>query len=285
MAEITAAMVKSLRERTGTGMMDCKRALQETDGDIEAAIDLLRQQGSAKAAKRAARETSEGIVVIRESDGRDAVAMLEVSSETDFVARNEEFQAFAGRLAELALSADLPDGEILAGETVMERPAFDEARAEFESLRAKIGENLQVRRVVVFRPVDESGIGSYLHFGSGLGVLVELAGESSGEASALARDVAMHVAASNPIGITPDDIPEDERARERLVFVEQTKAEGKPEAIIDKIVEGRMRKYYAQNSLLMQGFVKDPDTTVASLLEAAAPGLTVRRFARFDIAE
>ena len=285
MSEITAELVKSLRERTGAGMMDCKRALSETDGDIEAAIDLLRQTGAAKAAKRAARETSEGIVVIRESGEHGPVVMLEVSSETDFVARNDEFQEFAGRVAETALSVDLNEGEILSGDAVLAMPAFAAAKTEIEDLRARIGENLQIRRMVVYRPSAAAGVGSYLHFGSGIGVLVELTGESAGEASGLARDVAIHVAATNPIGISPEDIPEEERTRERSVLVEQTKAEGKPEAIIDKIVEGRMRKYFAQNTLLMQSFVKDPDTTVAGLLDSVTPGLTVRRFARFDVAE
>lgn len=283
MAQITAQLVKSLRERTGAGMMDCKRALQETDGDLEAAIDLLRQQGTAKAAKRAARETSEGIVAIREAGGR--IAMVEVSSETDFVARNEEFQAFADRVAGQALEANLDSGEVIAGDDLLALPAFGDLKTEIEGLRAKIGENLLLRRVVVYESSSDAAVGSYLHFGGGIGVLVELAGESGGGTSELARDVAMHVAAANPIGVSPDDIPEEERARERSVLAEQTKAEGKPEAIVEKIVEGRMRKYYEQNSLLMQAFVKDPDTTVAGLLEAAAPGLTVRRFARFSVAE
>lgn len=280
MAQITAQLVKTLRQRTGAGMMDCKGALLETDGDLEGAIDLLRQKGTAKAAKRAARETTEGIVVIREVDGR--IAMVEVSSETDFVARNDEFQAYAEGLANLALQQDLAPGEVLSGEELLGLPAFAEAASKLEDLRAKIGENLQVRRLVVY---EGDGVGSYLHFGGGIGVLVELAGASGSDAAPLARDVAMHVAAANPIGVSPDDIPEGERERERSVLVEQTKAEGKPEAIIEKIVEGRMRKYFEQNSLLMQAFVKDTDTTVGGMLEAAVPGLTVRRFARFSVAE
>jgi len=280
MAQITAQLVRTLRQRTGAGMMDCKRALQETDGDLEAAIDLLRQTGTAKAAKRAARETAEGVVVIRE--GGDRLAMVEVSSETDFVARNEEFQAFAEGLANLALQQDLTEGEVVTGEDLLALPAFSDARAQLEDLRAKIGENLQVRRLVVY---EGDRVGSYLHFGGGIGVLVELAGATNSEAAPLARDVAMHIAAANPIGVSPDDIPEAEREREKSVLVEQTKAEGKPEEIIDKIVEGRMRKYFEQNSLLMQAFVKNPDTTVGGMLEAATPGLTVRRFARFNVAE
>ena len=272
-----------MRDRTGAGMMDCKKALLEAGGDEEQAIDLLRQWGAAKAAKRAERETSEGLVEIV-SRG-DATAMVSVSSETDFVARNKEFQDFVNRIAEAVVSSDLPDGEVLTGEELLKRPEFESFAAEVTDLRSKIGENIQVHRTVRYATGDEGAVGSYLHFGGRIGVIVELLRGSGDAAEGLARDVAMHVAAARPVGVRPEDIPADVQERERAVLTEQTRAEGKPEQIVDKIVEGRMRKYFEQQSLLLQAFVKDPDHTVADYLAAQAGDVTVRRFARFEIGE
>ncbi|MCL7937947.1 MAG: translation elongation factor Ts [marine benthic group bacterium] len=283
MAEITAKAVKSLRDRTGAGMMDCKKALLEAGGDEEQAIDLLRQWGAAKAAKRAERETSEGLVRIVNRDG--VTGMVAVSSETDFVARNEEFQDFADRLAEAVIEADLPDGETLTGEALLGRPEFESFAAEIVDLRSKIGENIQVHRAVRTETGDSGATATYLHFGDKIGVVVELEGATGAGVEELAREVAMHVAAARPAGVRPEDIPAEVRERERAVLTEQTKAEGKPEPIVEKIVDGRMRKYFEQNSLVMQAFVKDPDRTIADLLEAHADGLTVRRFIRFEIGE
>ena len=283
MAGITAQAVKSLRDRTGAGMMDCKKALLEVGGDEEQAIDLLRQWGAAKAAKRAERETSEGLVEIVSRDG--VTAMVSVSSETDFVARNKEFQDFANRLAEAVVDSDLADGEVLTGEELLGRPGFESFAAEVTDLRSKIGENIQVHRAVRYTTGNEGAVGSYLHFGGRIGVMVELLGESGEAAQGLARDVAMHVAAARPVGVRPDDIPAEVQERERAVLTEQTRAEGKPEQIVEKIVEGRMRKYFEQQSLLLQAFVKDPDQTVAEFLTSQAGDVTVRRFARFEIGE
>jgi len=283
MVEITAKAVKSLRDRTGAGMMDCKKALREAGGDEEQAIDLLRQWGAAKAAKRAERETSEGLVEILSRD--DATAMVAVSSETDFVARNDEFQDFARRLANAVIEADLPDGEVLNGEDLLARPAFKQFADEIVDLRSKIGENIQVHRAVRLSTGDRGAMATYLHFGGKIGVAVELEGASGEAVEDLARDVAMHVAAANPAGVRPEDIPADVQARERTVLTEQTKAEGKPEQIVEKIVDGRMRKFFEQNSLVLQAFVKDPDTTISELLKAHDDDLTVRRFVRFEIGE
>ncbi len=272
-----------MRDRTGAGMMDCKKALLEAGGDEEQAIDLLRQWGAAKAAKRADRETSEGVVEIVSRDG--ATAMVSVSSETDFVARNEEFQDFATRLAEAIVGSDLPDGEVFTGEVLLARPEFESFAAEVVDLRSKIGENIQVHRAIRFAAGDDHAVGSYLHFGGRIGVMVELLGASGDEAEGLARDLAMHVAAARPAGVRPEDIPAEVQARERAVLTEQTRAEGKPEQIVEKIVEGRMRKYFEQQSLLLQAFVKDPDQTVADVLTAHASDASVRRFARFEIGE
>jgi len=283
MSGITAQAVKSLRDRTGAGMMDCKKALQEAGGDEEKAIDLLRKWGAAKAAKRAERETSEGLVEIVSRDG--ATAMVAVSSETDFVARNDEFQDFANRLATAVLGSDLPDGETFGGEELLARSGFEAFAAEVADLRAKIGENIQVYRAVRFGASKDSAVGQYLHFDGKRGVLVEVTGISGDEGESLARDVAMHVAAARPAGISPEDIPAEVRDRERAVLAEQTRAEGKPEQIVEKIVEGRMRKFYEQQTLLLQAFVKDPDLTIEQLLEKRGEGVTVRRFAHFAIGE
>lgn len=280
MSVITAAAVKSLRDRTGAGMMECKKALLETGGDEEQAIDLLRQWGSAKAAKRAEREMTEGVVAI--SEGASDVGMVAVSSETDFVARNQDFQDFAARLAEAVRQAGLPDGEVLAEEALLESEGFEALGAELAALRATIGENLQVQRAVRMAAPAGSELGSYLHFGGRIGVLVELSGAGA-NVSGLARDLAMHVAATNPMGVSPEDIPEADRLRERAVLVEQAKAEGKPEHIAEKIVEGRMRKYFEENTLLKQGFVKDPDTSIEDLVASQGSDVSVRRFVRFAI--
>jgi elongation factor Ts len=282
MGTISAKSVKSLRDRTGAGMMDCKKALQEVGGDEEQAIDLLRKWGAAKAARRSERATSEGLVHVEEQDGR--YAMVAVSSETDFVARNDEFRDFGERLARHVLaSGDVPDGETIEGEALLERGGFEGFGEEIVDLRARIGENITVERAVRLEPRDDSSVASYVHFGGKIGVLVELAGGSGHEAAA--REVAMHVAAADPIGVSPDDIPSEERERERRLLSEQAKDEGKPESIVEKIVEGRMRKFYEQNALLLQPFVKDPDTTIQALLNSAAEGLTVRRFVRFQIGD
>jgi elongation factor Ts len=280
MSAITAGAVKSLRDRTGAGMMDCKKALMETGGDEEQAIDLLRQWGSAKAAKRAERTMTEGIVAIAQRES--AVGMVAVSSETDFVARNEDFQSFASRLAASVGESDLPDGEVLTGAVLLDTAGFEDVAEELSALRATIGENLEVQRAVRMSAAESGELGSYLHFGGRIGVLVELTGATS-DVTGLARDLAMHVAATNPVGVYPEDIPEEERDRERAVLVEQAKSEGKPDHIAEKIVEGRMRKYFEENTLLKQGFVKDPDTSIEDLVASHGSDVGVRRFVRFAI--
>jgi elongation factor Ts len=285
MSKISIEAVKSLRDRTGAGMMDCKRALQESGGDEEAAIDLLRQRGAAKAAKRAEREVQEGVVQIAESPDGDAVAMVEVACETDFVARNDEFVAFARRAAgAVAGAGELADGEVHPGETVagLEGGALEE---ELNELRAAIGENLQLGRGVRYERSDDSAIGQYVHFGNRIGVLVEIGGadDDPDAAGEVATEVAMHVAAADPLGVSPEDIPEEVRERERSVLQEQARQEDKPPEIVEKIVEGRMRKFYAENALTEQPFVKDPDRTVGELVEERVPGGGVRRFVRFEV--
>lgn len=284
MTEITATDVKSLRDRTGAGMMDCKRALEEAGGDEERAIELLRKKGAATAAKRAGRETSEGVVRIARDGPEGAVAMVELAAETDFVARNEEFVAFARRAAETARDADLPEGEVRSGDELLEVPEEDPLEEELNELRAKIGENIRPARFVRWIPADGAVVGEYIHFGDRIGVLVELDGaDDPEEAAELAREIAMHVAAADPRGVAPEDIPEEEREKERALLEEQAREEGKPPEIVEKIVEGRMRKFYEQNALLHQPFVRDPDRSVGELLEEAEGEARVRRFVRFEI--
>ena len=273
---VTAAMVKELRERTGAGMMECKKALVETGGDIDAAIEAMRKSGQAKAAKKAGRIAADGTIELRVSDDARRGVMVEVNSETDFVAKDENFAGFAAAVADTALAGDAADVQALAGQRLAGdgEPTVDQAR---EALIAKVGENVQLRRLVRFDD-SEGAIYSYRH-GVRIGVLVEMTG---GDA-ALGRDIAMHIAASNPICVAADDVPAEALEKEREIFRAQALESGKPENIVDKIIEGRMRKYLEEVTLLGQAFVKDPDQQVGKLLSQA--GASVLRFARLEVGE
>lgn len=271
---ISAALVKTLRERTGAGMMECKRALQATDGDIDAAVEKMRKEGLAKADKKAGRTAAEGLIALAEAKGGSAVAMVEINCETDFVAKSDEFQRFATRVAESVLAGGGGDREALQardldGETV------DEAR---RALVAKVGENVDVRRAARVVADDGAHLAAYSH-GGRIGVLVAVAGGDE----TLARDLALHIAASAPQYVSPEDVPEDVRGREREIFVAQAQDSGKPAEIIDKMVEGRLRKFLNEIALEGQAFVKDPDITVGKLLKQK--GASVKRFERFEVGE
>ncbi len=273
---ITASMVKELRERTGSGMMECKKALVETGGDIEAAIENMRKSGQAKAAKKAGRTAAEGVIVIRFSADGTKAAMAEVNCETDFVAKDENFTSFADAVADRALNSSAPDVETLLNEPLHqgEETTVNTAR---EALIAKIGENMNVRRFQRFE-TEGGTLASYLH-GVRIGVVVEMEGGDE----ALGKDIAMHVAASNPMCVSADQVSADDLAKEREIFKAQALQDGKPEKIVDKIVEGRVRKYLAENTLLGQPFIKDPDMTVEKLLSGAGAG--VKGFKRFEVGE
>ena len=273
---ITASMVKELRERTGSGMMECKKALVETGGDIEAAIENMRKSGQAKAAKKAGRTAAEGVIVIRFSADGTKAAMVEVNCETDFVAKDENFTSFADAVADRALNSSAPDVETLLNEPLHqgEETTINTAR---EALIAKIGENMNVRRFQRFE-TEGGTLVSYLH-GVRIGVVVEMEGGDG----ALGKDIAMHVAASNPMCVSADQVPAEDLAKEREIFKAQALQDGKPEKIIDKIVEGRVRKYLAENTLFGQPFIKDPDMTVEKLLSGAGAG--VKGFKRFEVGE
>ncbi len=266
---ISADSVKQLRERTGAGMMECKRALIETQGDLEAAAELMRKSGLSKADKKAARVAAEGSVAIERS-GSDAV-LVEVNCETDFVARSEEFLAFARDVARAALRQAPGDVQELLEASQGGESSLDERR---RALIAKLGENIAVRRFV--RVSSPGPLGTYIH-GARIGSLVALQG---GDES-LARDLAMHVAASKPAYIDIADVPAETLERERALLIEQTKGEKKPPEIIAKMVEGRLRKYVAEITLLGQPFVKDLDITVEKLLKGA--GAKVVRFVRYEV--
>ncbi|HID44724.1 MAG TPA: elongation factor Ts [Chromatiaceae bacterium] len=272
---ITAALVKELRERTGAGMMECKKALVETDGDIELAIENMRKSGQAKAAKKAGRIAAEGVIVIQASEDGRKVAMAEVNCETDFVAKDENFLSFANAVVERVLNSDVADVEALNALPLHEGEdtTVEEAR---QALVSKIGENMNVRRFV--RMESDGQIASYRH-GVRIGVLVDLSG---GDAD-LGRDLAMHVAASNPVCVEEKDVPEELLAKEKEIITAQAKESGKPDNIIEKMVEGRIRKYLAEITLSGQAFVKDPDTTVGKLLDSA--NAVVNQFVRFEVGE
>jgi len=269
---VTAAMVKELRERTGAGMMECKKALVETNGDMEAAIERLRKSGLAQAGKKAARIAAEGKVILAVRDDDSEAVMVEVNCETDFVAKDANFQAFASTIANRALAASSNDvGKLLSTES--DGVSLETAR---QALVAKIGENIQVRRIA--RMSTDGNIGSYVH-GGRIGVLVDVEG---GDAE-LARDIAMHIAALNPAYVDTDDVPADVLEKEKKFLTEQAVDSGKPAKIIEKMVTGRMRKYFSEITLLGQPFVKDGDITVAKLL--AQKTAVVKGFSRLVVGE
>ncbi|EIJ44079.1 translation elongation factor Ts [Beggiatoa alba B18LD] len=268
---ISAALVKELRERTGAGMMECKKALSENNGDIEAAIEAMRKAGQAKADKKAGRVAAEGLVVIQQ-DAQNAV-IVEVNCETDFVSKGDEFKEFCDAIASSALVNKPADLEALAAAQLADGKTVDERRRE---LIAKIGENMTIRR---FSLMPISGVvGAYLH-GTRIGVLVDMRG---GDVD-LARDVAMHVAASRPVCVSAEQVDPDLIAKEKEIFIAQAQESGKPAEIIEKMIGGRVQKFLKEITLLGQPFVKDPDQTVEKLL--GSKKATVASFIRFEVGE
>jgi len=264
-------MVKELRERTGAGMMECKKALVETGGGMDAAVELLRKSGQAKADKKSGRIAADGLVVVA-TDGNNAV-ITEINSETDFVAKDDNFVEFAEAVAAAALAGNADDIESLNAETLADGRPVEAARTD---LVAKVGENISLRRFARLQAVDN--LGSYTH-GARIAAIVSLQG---GDAE-LARDIAMHIAASNPVCIDEDGVPTDTLERERRIFSEQAAESGKPPEIIEKMVVGRVAKFLKEVTLLGQPFVKDPDMTVAKLLKNADASVT--GFVRYEVGE
>ncbi len=289
MAQISAALVKDLREKTGAGMMDCKKALNETDGDIDAAVDWLRKKGLSQAAKKSGRAAAEGLVGVSVDGSKGAV--VEVNAETDFVARNEKFQAFVAEVATLSLGAG---GDIEALKAVAYPGTGRNVADELTNLIATIGENMQLRRSAVVS-VDQGVVASYVHSATadGLGRIGVLVGiESTGPEDKLidlGRSIAMHVAAARPDALSRDDVDPEAIERERSVLIEQAKAAGKTQEIAEKMVTGRMRKYYEEVVLLEQIYVVDGERTVGQVVEDTAKELgvsiKVSGFVRFNLGE
>jgi len=272
--QITAAMVKELRERTGAGMMDCKKALQQSEGDIEVAIEEMRKSGVAKAAKKAGRIAAEGVIIIQIGDDKSAV-MVEVNCETDFVAKDENFLGFANSVASTILQEQPADLESLLDLGLVSAALkVEEARQE---LITKVGENINVRRFILLKGTGDY-LGSYVHSGR-IGVLTDVSG---GDAE-LARDIAMHVAASRPVCVAEADVSQELLDKEKLIFVAQAAESGKPAEIIEKMVTGRLQKFLKEVTLLGQPFIKDPDQMVEKLLSSKTA--SVNSFVCYEVGE
>jgi len=270
---ITASMVKELRERTGAGMMDCKKVLTETNGDLEAAIDVMRKSGAAKADKKAGRVAADGKVVITVSEDAKEASIVEVNCETDFVAKDENFINFVNAVGARVLADKPADVAALSAMPLDSGETVEETRA---NLVAKIGENMQVRRYEIVS--SEGAVYAYMH-----GVRIGVAVAMTGGDEALGKDIAMHIAASNPICVSEADVPEETLAKEKEILIAQAQDSGKPPEIIEKMIGGRMKKYLAEITLVGQAFVKDPDQTVEQLLKAA--GAEVTAFVRYEVGE
>ncbi len=269
---ITASLVKELRERTGSGMMECKKALVETDGDIDAAAELMRKSGAAKADKKAGRVAADGAVKVTVSDDGKSAVILEINSETDFVAKDDNFQAFADDVLATVAQQKPASVESLSTMTMSNGQSVEQAR---QALIAKVGENIQVRR---FEMVEsENSIASYLH-GARIGVLVDSSADSS-----LARDIAMHIAAVNPQFVDRDAVPAEFVEKEKSILIAQAESSGKPAEIIEKMIQGRLDKFLAEVTLLGQPFVKDPEQKIEKLLATA--GASVTGFIRYEVGE
>jgi elongation factor Ts len=290
MAEITASLVKELRDKTNAGMMECKNALKETEGDVDAAIKFLRERGAIKAAKKADREAKEGIVSAHiDSESRSGV-LVEVNCETDFVAKNDNFKAFVTELTDAVAGSDAMDIESANSISKDEGSLDDFVKAKV----IELGENLQFRRMIRYDVEGAGVVASYIHLGGKVGVLLEVncnkdetaANESFRE---LVKDLTLHIAAASPAGIGRDEIASDLVEAEKDLFRKQMEDSGKPPEIMEKIIEGKLGKFYSTVCLLEQGFIKDPDQTISDLLadkgKELDDELTVRRFTRFGVGE
>ncbi|MDA7859904.1 translation elongation factor Ts [Akkermansiaceae bacterium] len=287
---ITASLVKELREKTGVAMMECKNALKETEGDIDAAIKILRERGEAKAEKKASRDANEGIIVAALAESGKSGVLVEINCETDFVAKNENFQAFVGEVAETVLAGNVTDLEAAKA-----LPKGDETLEGFIKTKVlEMGENLQFRRFDRLTLNGEGAVASYIHLGGKVGVLIEVSSEKAETASSetfkdLVKDLTLHIAATSPAGLKREDIPAELVESEKDIFRKQMEGAGKPADILEKIIEGKLGKFYSERCLLEQGFVKEPDTAIKSLLEAKGKELgdtiTVNSFLRFGLGE
>ncbi|MFP4020224.1 MAG: translation elongation factor Ts [Halanaerobium sp.] len=277
---VTMKDIKELRSRTGAGVLDCKKALNKVDGDIEAAVEHLREKGMAAAAKKAGRVAAEGLVSLNISDDRKKGVLVEVNSETDFVAKNENFQSLVSDISEHLMQSEADEVETVEKEAWF-KDESDTVNDVIKAAIASIGENINLRR---FKKIETDGyLFGYIHMGGKIGVLAEFANEFSEEKAQTAKDVAMHIAAINPDFLDRDSVDAEAVEKEKKIYKEQMLNEGKPEHIIDQIVEGKINKYYTQVCLLEQPFVRDDDKTVGEVL--SENDMEVKQFTRFEIGE
>jgi elongation factor Ts len=269
---ITASLVKELRERTGAGMMECKKALVESDGDIEAAAELMRKSGAAKADKKSGRVAADGAIKAFVTEDRNNAVILEINSETDFVAKDDNFQSFADGVLQAIVQHKPSSVEALASLSLADGQTIEEAR---QALIGKVGENIQIRRFKIVE--SDQGVSSYSH-GSRISVLVE-----SSASAEMARDIAMHIAAVNPQFIDEQAVPAEFIKKEKEILIAQAQDSGKPAEIIEKMIQGRLKKFLAEITLVDQPFVKDPDQTVGQLLSSA--GASISGFTRYEVGE
>ena len=283
----TAKDVQELRQRTGAGMMDCKKALEENNGDLQAAVDFLRKKGIAKADKRVGKSTNEGVVRAEIAENGSTGVLVEVNCETDFVARNSDFQGIAKQVADQALATPAATDAAALMTSSMHGQTVEEFVKETS---AKMGEAVNVRRVARF-DTPNGVVGSYVHFNGKIGVLVEVEAEGKKDEAltTLARTLAEHIAAAAPVGGDRDTVPADVVERERAIFVDQVRASGKPEAMIDKIVSGKIEAYYKDVALLHQAWIREPKTSIQQVVDQAGKQVgakvTVKRFARFQLGQ
>ncbi len=275
---VTSELVKKLRDKTGAGMMDCKKALDESNGDLEKAIEILRKKGAATAAKRADKAANEGIIVSKVSDDAKYGILVEINCETDFVARGEDFVNFANSIAKIVFDKTPKSVEELL---TLPHPSGKTVADALSDLVGKVGEKIEIRRIYTVK-TDGAFLESYIHMGSKLGVLLEFAAEFNPANKTIARDIAMQVAAMNPIVVSRDKVSKDLLDKEVEIYRQQAKNEGKPEQIAEKIATGRLEKYYQEVVLLEQSFIKDAGKAVKDLL---APNVSVKQFKRFQLGE
>jgi len=281
---ITTEDIKLLRESTGAGILDCKKALTETDGDMDAAIEILRKKGLAAAAKKASREANDGLIAAQMSDDGKSAVMVEVNCETDFVARTEDFQNLVNTLLrQMMAQPDVDSAEALLAAPFIDNPGKTVQEQLTETI-AKLGENMRIRRAARFDLQNGGLIDNYIHLEGRVGVLVEVGGGDADDEkfAELVHDVALQIAAIPPLYVSEDDVPADAIAAEKDVFMAQLANENKPDNIKERIVEGKLKKWYSEVTLLNQEFVKDSDLTIARLLKSYGDNVKVRRFARFE---
>jgi len=286
MSQTSAKAVKELRDKTGVGMMDCKKALDESGGDMQKAVEYLRKKGAALAAKRAEREASEGVIIVKINDAADTGIILELNCETDFVARGDDFTGFADTIAQTALDGSVDSAEKMMGISLGETYDGEKVEDAIKTMTGKLGEKIQLKRLAYVR--SEGGlVAGYVHPGSKLGSIVELSGGNSAEAVVLAKDIAMQVAAATPIVVDRSSVPAEYIEKEKEIYRQQALAQGKPEKFVDKIITGRLEKYFQEEVLLEQAFIKDSNTKVSDVLHEFSKQydmpITVNSFMRYQL--